>query len=350
MSDTKPETQNADTITGGASFGSRVKAHFRKWWWIYVIVFIIVVLVVVLPVVYVGYPRIAQHDVNESSLEVISLSFTNPRPNAVHANQTQRLTNKSKYHPKIYSFNNTISLLTGEDDSPNPEPITWAIVPEFQANDGELIIVDTDLQLDNIDAATKFTGTALSQDEFQLRLYGKPDLKQGGLPKINVEFNKTATIKGLNGLQGLEIRDVNIMIVPDDEGNNMNGSVVIPNPGHLTIEMGNVTLDVSVDGHHIGQSFLRDLVIRPGENIVPLTSAMNQTYVIGLLSGDDAPYRDGVLPLEIRGNRSEYNGEVIPYYTRALAATTLHTSLNLTEPLEKSGLADLLLGGGDDGN
>lgn len=50
MSDTKPETQNADTITGGASFGSRVKAHFRKWWWIYVIVFIIVVLVVVLPV------------------------------------------------------------------------------------------------------------------------------------------------------------------------------------------------------------------------------------------------------------------------------------------------------------
>ena len=42
---------------------------------------------------------------------------------------------------------------------------------------------------------------------------------------------------GLNGLQGLEIRDVNIMIVPDDEGNNMNGSVVIPNPGHLTIEM-----------------------------------------------------------------------------------------------------------------
>lgn len=145
-----------------------------------------------------GYPRIAQHDVNESSLEVISLSFTNPRPNAVHANQTQRLTNKSKYHPKIYSFNNTISLLTGEDDSPNPEPITWAIVPEFQANDGELIIVDTDLQLDNIDAATKFTGTALSQDEFQLRLYGKPDLKQGGLPKINVEFNKTATIKGMS--------------------------------------------------------------------------------------------------------------------------------------------------------
>lgn len=81
---------------------------------------------------------------------------------------------------------------------------------------------------------------------------------------------------------------------------------------------------------------------------MPLTSRMNQTYVIGLLTGDNAPYSDGVLPLEIKGNRSEFNGEVIPYYTRALAATTLRTSLNLTEPLEKSGLADLLLGGGDD--
>ena len=81
---------------------------------------------------------------------------------------------------------------------------------------------------------------------------------------------------------------------------------------------------------------------------MPLTSRMNQTYVIGLLTGDNALYSDGVLPLEIKGNRSEFNGEVIPYYTRALAATTLRTSLNLTEPLEKSGLADLLLGGGDD--
>lgn len=132
---------------------------------------------------------------NESSLEVLSLTFTNPRPNAVHANQTQRLTNKSKYHPKIYSFNNTISLIT--PDNPEPELITWAIVPEFQANDGEIIIVDTDLNLDNLDAATKFTATALGLKEFQLRLYGNPDLREGGLPKTNVDFNKTVTIKGM---------------------------------------------------------------------------------------------------------------------------------------------------------
>lgn len=36
------------------------------------------------------------------------------------------------------------------------------------------------------------------------------------------------------------------MIAPDDEGNNMNGSAVIPNPGHLTIEMvHSLSLDVN---------------------------------------------------------------------------------------------------------
>ena len=32
------------------TFGSRVKAHLKKWWWLHLIIFIIVLLIIVLPV------------------------------------------------------------------------------------------------------------------------------------------------------------------------------------------------------------------------------------------------------------------------------------------------------------
>ena len=41
---------NASSGQQKPSFGSRVKAHFKKWWWLHLIIFIIVLLIIVLPV------------------------------------------------------------------------------------------------------------------------------------------------------------------------------------------------------------------------------------------------------------------------------------------------------------
>jgi hypothetical protein len=120
---------------------------------------------------------------------VTSLVFSDPTPDTIHVNQTQILGNKQIYHPKIYSFNASLGLAGA------PEPVSYAIVPETASNDGQVIIVDTTLQL-NVDAVTDFTKTVLASKTWYLNVYGRPQLKEMVLPKETVTFNKTIEMSG----------------------------------------------------------------------------------------------------------------------------------------------------------
>jgi hypothetical protein len=137
----------------------------------------------------VGYPKIAQGDVNDATLEVTELALLSPTPNSVHANQTQVLGNKSIYHPNLDAFNATILMVGGM------APIASALVPATIANDGQVIVIDTELNL-NADAMAQFSTVVLKNAQFQLNFAGYPGLKEGVLPKTTVDFNKTVTMKG----------------------------------------------------------------------------------------------------------------------------------------------------------
>jgi Protein of unknown function (DUF3712) len=139
----------------------------------------------------VAYPRIAQSDVNKSSLNITTLAFSNPTPSSIGANQTQVLTNKASYHPTIYAFNASISLVGAT------AALSSALIPRIQANNGAVINVDTTLALDaSSDAVTNFTMAVLGAETFALNFYGTPELKEGALPKEKVTFNKTVTMTG----------------------------------------------------------------------------------------------------------------------------------------------------------
>jgi hypothetical protein len=112
----------------------------------------------------------------------------------------------------------------------------------------------------------------------------------------------------------------------------MLGTVLVPNPTVFTLHLGNVTYDVSVDGQSIGTSMLNDLVLRPGDNHVPMRTKTDQLAVLTLI-GDK--YKNGVLPLSITGKSVMYNGQTIPYFEAAVKAGTQHLDLNVT-----AGLAD----------
>lgn len=116
----------------------------------------------------------------------------------------------------------------------------------------------------------------------------------------------------------------------------MIGTVYIPNPSVLTITMGNVTFNNYVDNKFIGTSSLSDLVLKPGNNTVPMRSIVNQTLVIEKVTGT---YKDGMLPVDIVGNSSVYNGQHLGYFEKALQSNRQHITLNVG-----AGLA--ALGGG----
>lgn len=204
---------------------------------------------------YVAYPRIAQHDVDASTLNITQLVITDPTPDSIHVTQTQVLGNKAAYHPTIYAFNATISMVGAA------APIATALVPQIQANDGQIIHVDQVLQLSDASAMADFSKAMLNNEAVELNFYGRPDLKEGGLPKKVVTFNKTVTLRGglsqyhipsspwdnmlsqvvvvagLNGLKGFNITSSNITSVKTDGTAMMSGTVYIPNPSVLTVAM-----------------------------------------------------------------------------------------------------------------
>ncbi|PYH76525.1 hypothetical protein BO82DRAFT_359052 [Aspergillus uvarum CBS 121591] len=324
-SDSKPHVVETGTVPAAAatkpSFGSRVAAHFKRWWWVHLIILIVVVLVVVLPVVYVGYPNIAQHDINKSTLNITSMAISDPTPNSFHLRETQVIGSSSAFKPNIYSFSAAISLLGGA-------PFITVQIPKFKAHDGVQVDVDQDVNITDVAAFTEFSKAVMLNEEIQMNVYGKADLKEGSLPKTKITYNKTTTIKGLNKLKGFELVDLTIS-TSTKSGNNGKGTVYIPNPSPFTLTLGNVTLDLSVNGTAIGQSYLSDLTIRPGNNTLPMTANVSTLTVAGMLGS----YPTLMLPVDIVGNSSVYNGEELSYFAEALAANTLSVELNVTKAL-----------------
>lgn len=139
--------------------------------------------------VYVGYPNIAQSDIDDSTLEITSMVISDPAPDSFQLNQTQVLGSDSSFHPKIYAFDADVSLL-------GSGTFAKVRVPEVKANDGTVIPVEQKLDLSDADAFGDFAKAVMLNEEIHLNIYGKPELKQGSLPTITVTYNKTVTMKG----------------------------------------------------------------------------------------------------------------------------------------------------------
>lgn len=115
----------------------------------------------------------------------------------------------------------------------------------------------------------------------------------------------------------------------------MLGTVTIPNPSVMTLDLGNVTMNLFVAGTPIGYSLLPDLVLRPGSNSAPMQARVDQTALISLIL---ATYKDGVLPLEIVGNSSVKDGVSLKYYEEAIKANTIKLDLDAAPALKAIGI------------
>ncbi|KAL1956326.1 hypothetical protein VTO42DRAFT_7409 [Malbranchea cinnamomea] len=324
VQEVKPQNEEyANEAPSKRGFMAGFRAHCKRFWWIYLIAFIIVVLVVVLPVIYVAYPRIAQRDVDDSTLTITELEITDPRPDSLHLRVTQRIGTDSKYHPTLDAFEATLTL-NGSDT-----PFATLNVPKIKAEDGAISKIDQELDLSDLDSFTEYAKAVMHNETVEFNVYGKTKLKEGGLPKTTVTYDKQVTMKGLNSLKGFNVSEFSVSLSSGD-GPNLSGKVYIPNPSVMTLTMGNLTLDLTIDGQPVGTAFLTDVVIRPNDNFIDMESYVNQSIVLGLISDK---YKNGIVPVQITGNSSVYNGEYISYFSDALASNTLTVELNLLDGL-----------------
>ncbi|KAI1976568.1 hypothetical protein LOZ53_003141 [Ophidiomyces ophidiicola] len=299
----------------------------KRFWWVCLIILVIVVLVVVLPIVFVAYPRLAQRDVNRSTLDVTNMDITNPGPESFRIKLRQVIGTKSAFHPKLDGFPAQV-FLDGSSTA-----FLHLNVPPVKAVNGAVAEIEEDVNIRSANAFTDFALAVMKKDSVGMKISGKTMLKLGALRKTPVNYDKVVTLKGLNGLKGFNVTQFSLILPARADGTNMRGNVFIPNPSVMGLTMGNLTLNLSVDGQPIGQSFMNDVVIRPGDNNIEMTSKVNQTIVIGLIAGQNAKYKNGILPIGIVGESATYNGKNLPYFTEALKSNTLNVELNVGSAL-----------------
>ena len=323
------------------SFGARVKSHLKRFWWAHLIFFVVCTLVIVLPLVYVGFPRIAQDKINASTLTVTSIILTNPSTNSFHLLQNTTVGNPSAYHPRLDAFNASLAL----EDNPL---YAYVELPALHATETAVSIVDQDVKITNADAFNDYNVAVLNQEEVTVNVKGRTGLHEGKLPKTDVDYDKTAAFKGLNKFTGFNVTSFSIKLEPEADGTNMIGEVYIPNPSILTLTMGNVTFNNTIPATKsqpatfIGTSTINDLVLGPGNNTVPMRSVINQTLVIEALA---TTYKTGILPVDIVGVSSVYDGQHLPYYEKALQSLTQHISLDVGSALKEVGVDPASLAG-----
>jgi len=275
----------------------RMKNHCRKFWWCDCLVLVIIVLVIVLPIIFVGVPKKAQHEINSSTIEVTSQEVTDPQADGIHLKIDTVIRSDSSYHPKIDAFRAGLSL-------EGQEPFLYVEIPEAKSEAETRITVDQDVKFANADAFSNYTRAVLDAETFEIHLDGKTTIHLSGLPSMDVDYNKVVTMKGLNKLSGLNIIDVRLLSGKDEilsDGSNLIANVTIPNPSVMTLDLGNVTMNLAVDGTPIGYALIPNVFLTPGENKFPLQSHVEQLTLLGLIQGK---YKNGILPLQIVGNSS----------------------------------------------
>jgi hypothetical protein len=309
----------------------RVKNHCRKFWWCDCLVLIVIVLVIVLPLIFVGLPKKAQKEINASTLEVTNMEVTNPDTDSIHLKIDNVIRSDSSYHPRIEAFRAGLSL-DGQD------PFIYIDIPEAKSESETYITVEQDVTFTSADAFTAYTKAVIASEELTIDLNGDTTIHISGLPATDVHYNKKITMKGLNHLSGLNISDIKILSGKSEilaDGSNMIGTVHIPNPSVMTLDLGNVTMNLGVAGKSIGYALLPDLILRPGQNDVPMQSRVDQLAVIALIT---ANYTNGILPLEIVGNSSVKGDKHLEYYEAAIKANTIKLDLDVGPALSAIGI------------
>jgi len=110
----------------------------------------------------------------------------------------------------------------------------------------------------------------------------------------------------------------------------------------MTLDLGNITMNLAVDGTAIGYALIPDLYLKPGDNVFPLQSHVDQLAILGLIQNK---YNDAVLPLEIVGNSSIKDGQHLTYYEDAIKSNTINLNLDVGPALADIGINITSFGG-----
>ncbi|KAG8421341.1 hypothetical protein J3458_003228 [Metarhizium acridum] len=191
------------------------------------------------------------------------------------------------------------------------------------------------------DAFVEFNKAFFQNETLRVAIHGKTKVKPAGLSKkYDVDFYKVVTFKGLNKLNGTTLSDMKIKIGTAEDGiPNFNATATLTNPSYYTIDIGNATFNNFADNQLLGNLTINNLVLKPGQNAVPVSAILDQTIIIS--AATKKPYCEtGKITVELQGTHVRQGTNEIPWLMDALGSANQTVELSLAETFKAAGLGD----------
>ncbi|EFY96700.1 DUF3712 domain protein [Metarhizium robertsii] len=343
QSDNASSTGNVGEKAAGPPLTKRqkVRRHCGRFWLWYLIAFIIF-LAILLPILFkVIIPAIVQAIVKGQNLPI-----TSGRLDVVSGTQMKLAINTSLNTPLPARITDLTLFLYNRDTRPYSPFANLSVDGQKLKGNTQIVIKEQIVTISNQSELLAWLGPVFDQDKVDLSVRGSPTIYLGTL-KTDTRLDTTVQIPGLKQLAGLGIKDLKVMLPPEN-GRNIKGTINVPNYGVLALNFGNVTFNILSGDVTIGQITLYDVLLNEGNNTLNFDGQLYLDTLIKnigpVLASQSEALGRGQVDLNVTGNQTVMNGVHITFIEKLLASRTLTTSISVVTLL--SDVLSGLMGGG----
>lgn len=267
-------------------------------------------------------PHEIQNAINSNDLPIKVGSVGVVSGTSVTLGLTTELNNPRKEKVRLSAF--PLELYNPEGSSASQDTIVTLQFPEVELVGQQTVDVTIDTQTVPIESEPElaaFLKRAYAANATTIGVRGSPKAYLGSLG-YTLSLDKVVDFTGLASFAGMKITTLQPTAPAD--GNNplaaMNGTLSLPNPSQLTLDLGDVQFSVSSGGVLVGKSWVNGLHVVPGSQSIEYDGELyideimdkpaNFTNFKQMISTLDD---DGRVHFDIVGLRSYVNGEPIAY-------------------------------------
>lgn len=222
---------------------------------------------------------------------------------------------------RLDPFELRLSNVDRNDDDPH-SPFAALAMPALTVNGPtDWVVAPQTVGVQNASELSVFLTHALTGYGATLRLQGATNARVGAV-NTWVTIDREILFGGLNSLSGTNVTETKAVAPFVQDSANIEGHLMISNMSPFTLSLGNVTCGIyGIPGHRIpdeliGNSTVKDLVIRPGRQEVAWRGQLDVATTLGYVK--ELPAGAEALQVAVRGNKAVVDGQQIHYLDELL--------------------------------
>ncbi|KAI0395313.1 hypothetical protein F5Y17DRAFT_203434 [Xylariaceae sp. FL0594] len=299
----------------------KVKRHCGrfKWWYLGVA---LVILIILLPLIFTKIlPAITQSIVEHQKLPIIGGTFLALSPT------TLSVTLETQLDTPLPADLDPTNLFVFNKDAPVYSPFINLTLPKQHVNHKTTVrVMNQTVTVLNQTELVRWFDHIFDDQVADISVKGKTTVHLGAL-HMPATIDKTIEVGALNYLKGFTITDLQLIVPPEENGNNIKGTLNLPNAGVLTLGLGNLTLDLYSGDFKLGYVNLYDVLLPPGNNSRAFDGKLNTADLLPnfgvILDSQSDALAEGNVRLRATGSSATINGVHIGYLEEVLGKKKL---------------------------